>query len=256
MPAASAVPLRVKIVTLGRFEILVDGKRMRFGRKAPARPLMLLKYLAAHGGAASDGEAARTLWPRGGTAALRSLAVNVHRLRRLLAAPGSLVHHDRRLAIDPRHVWCDAPAFERLLEHASQTCREEERLRLTERALSLYGGDFLAHEDATPWITAARERLRVRFVRAIALHAYRLADGGRWQEARAWYERGLEIDGLAEELCLGLMTCLAALRLPVDAIAAYRRFERSLSVRPGLAPAGTTQTLYRQLLLMQPTPNL
>ena len=251
--AAAAVP-RVKVLTLGRFEILVNGVPTRFGRKTPARPLMLLKYLAAHAGEVTDREAVRDLWPTShGASATSLLAVNVHRLRQLLATPASLMYGDHRMAIDPRHVWCDALAFERWLEHAATVSNGNERTRRRQRALALYRGDFLAREEAASWLQHARDRFRSRFMRALAAHAQDLIDAARWEQARAWYERGLELDPRAEELCLGLMTCLAAMHQPVEAVAAYRRFEHSRGTGP--APAATTQTLYRQLLLMRPMAN-
>ena len=76
----------VQVFALGRFEIQVDGRPLRFGRKSPARPLMLLKYLVAHGTRElPEVQVADALWPDlEGDAALSALAVNLHRLRRLL----------------------------------------------------------------------------------------------------------------------------------------------------------------------------
>jgi DNA-binding SARP family transcriptional activator len=228
----------IRIVTLGRFAIFIDGKPLQFGRKAPSRPLALLKHLAAHGGHEfPDVQIAATLWPDKGEAALKSLAVTVHRLRHLLGDAGAVVYHDRRLALDSRHAWCDALAFERYLDDAE-----------TERALALYHGDFLAYEEPQPWFLPMRERLRERFVRASATQGERLAAARRWHEARSCYERGLAVDGLAEDLCLGLMTCLAALRQPVDGVVAYRRFERSLAAAQGAEPASATQAMYQRLM--------
>lgn len=250
LPGVSAAASRaVKVVTLGRFAVFLNGKPLQFGRKAPSRPLALLKYLAAHAGHdLPDVQIAAALWPAKGAAALRSLAVNVHRLRQLLGDSGCVGYHERRIALDPRHVWCDALAFERLLDQAAAASGEEESLRLSERALALYQGDFLADEDAQPWMTPVRERLRARFVRACAAQGQRLAAAQRWREASACFQRGLEVDALAEDLCLGLMTCLRALRQPVDGVVAYRRFEQSLAAVKGGAPASATQALYQRLL--------
>jgi LuxR family maltose regulon positive regulatory protein len=43
-------PWPLKIYTLGRFELLKDGKPIRFSRKARQKPLALLKALIAFGG--------------------------------------------------------------------------------------------------------------------------------------------------------------------------------------------------------------
>jgi DNA-binding SARP family transcriptional activator len=106
----------VRIDTLGGFSITVAGRALPAGRKEPLRPLALLKYLAAHAGRPlSDDQVARALWP-GREAADGALAVTLHRLRRLLGVPEAIVHRRGRIAIDLRHVWCDAAAFDAMLD--------------------------------------------------------------------------------------------------------------------------------------------
>jgi LuxR family transcriptional regulator, maltose regulon positive regulatory protein len=238
----------VQVRTLGHFAVLVRGEPLRFGRKAPTRPLALLKYLAACRGETADVHAAEALWPGDSHAAMRSLAVNVHRLRRLLDHGEALAYHDRRIAFDPRVVWCDAAAFEASLDRAADASTELERVRHYQRAMSLYAGDFLEHEESRDWCAAARARLRARFLRACSSLGKRLCAAGRWDDARACYQRGLEMDDAAEDLCLGLMRALAALRQPVDGVTAFRRLERSLAKGAGAQPALATRALYRRLL--------
>src|SRR5688572_22909677 len=107
----------VRIEVLGGFSVRVAGKDLRLGRKVPRRPLDLLKYLAAQGGRQVDeGEVGRALWPeRSALATARSLAVTLHRLRRLLGIPEAIVRRGGSIGMDPASVWCDAANFERLL---------------------------------------------------------------------------------------------------------------------------------------------
>lgn len=247
---ASAITSPVEVRTLGHFAVFVRGEPLRFGRKAPTRPLALLKYLAARRGETADLHAAEALWPGGGDAAMRSLAVNVHRLRRLLDRGDALAYHDRRLAFDGKVVWCDAVAFEACLDRAENAATNADRMRHYQRAMSLYAGEFLEHEEPYGWSIAARARLRARFLRGCSALGRRLCAAGRWEEARACYQRGLEVDEVAEDLCLGLMRALAALRQPVDGIAAFRRLERSLAGGGGggVRPALATRALYKRLL--------
>jgi LuxR family transcriptional regulator, maltose regulon positive regulatory protein len=243
-------PIRcpVEVRTLGHFAVFVDGAPLRFGRKTPARPLALLKYLAASGGEVADLHAATALWPAMRPSSLASLSVNVHRLRRLLDHPAALLYQDRRLALGEGVVWCDALAFDRELDEAQSTTKEADRIRHYRCALSLYAGDFLLFEDASPWALAARTRLRGRFLRACSVLGHRYSAAARWEDARACYQRGLEVDELAEDLCLGLMRAVAALKRPLDGVAAFRRLERSLAEGPGVQPALATRALYKRLL--------
>jgi LuxR family maltose regulon positive regulatory protein len=157
----------VRVTTLGRFCVHVGGMPLAFGRKAPLRPLALLKYLVAGGGSEiADAAVAEALWPDRGARSMRSLAINLHRLRRLLGSDEIVIHRERHIAIDPRHVWCDAVSFERMLDLAARSDRNEERARLTRRALALYRGDFLPGEAREDWIVSVRARLRERYERA------------------------------------------------------------------------------------------
>lgn len=160
----------VRIDTLGGFSVSVAGRRVGLGRKAPRRPLALLKYLAVHGGRElPDAQVARALWPgRQAELAMRSLAVTLHRLRRLLGVPEAIVHREGRLAIDTRQVWCDAAAFDAMLDRAAHCVVQARRAALAERAVTLYRGDFLDGETRAAWAAPIRSRLRGRYARALA----------------------------------------------------------------------------------------
>ena len=247
-------PQPVRVFTLGRFEVRVDGQPLRFGRKRPARLLALLKYLAVHGARElPEAQVADALWPDlDGDAALSALAVNLHRLRRLLGGTETVTHRAHRIAVDSRRVWCDAIAFEWLLDQSSAAGERDERHRLVERAVALYVDDLSVDEDREAWALEARDRLRARFVGVSAAQGAHLAAEGRWDEAHAWYARGLERDERAEELCLGLMNCCRAFGRPADGIAAYRRLEQALGRHAGTRPAVAIQTLYQDLLARIP----
>lgn len=244
----------VRVFTLGRFEIRIDGQPVRFGRKRPARLLALLKYLAVHGARElPEAQVADALWPDlDGDAALSALAVNLHRLRRLLGSTETVTHRAHRIAVDSRRVWCDAIAFEWLLDQSSAASDRDDSHRLIEHAVALYGGDLAVDEDRETWALEARDRLRTRFVGVSAAQGARLAAAGHWDEAHTWYARGLERDDRAEELCLGLMNCCLASGRPADGIAAYRRLEQALGRHSGMRPAVAIQTLYQELLARIP----
>jgi DNA-binding SARP family transcriptional activator len=168
VPAAPDIenwPWPVQVHALGRFDVRVDGKPLSYGRKRPLRPLELLKFLAAQGArAVSETRVADALWPDlDGDEALNSLAINVHRLRRLLGRADAIVYQGRRIGLNPTRVWCDVAAFERRLERAAAATAKAERDRLTAEALALYQGDFLEDEDSAPWANQARDRLRAQF---------------------------------------------------------------------------------------------
>ena len=237
----------VRVRVLGELEVSVAGKPLGFGRKRPERPLALLKYLAANGTrAVAETQAADAIWPGlDGDAALRALAVNIHRLRRLLGDNDTIVHSGHRLALDGREVWCDAVLFDSLLDRAVAARDGDERDRLTARAIALYRGDLAIDEDRERWGIAARKRLRSRFVVACGGQGARFAAGGRWEDARESFRRGLEAEPLAEELCLGYMRACLALGKAEEGIAAYRRFQAA--PKGTGRPVAAIEALFREL---------
>lgn len=227
-------PWPIKVRTLGGFEVRVDDEPIAFGRKAPKKTLALLKAVIARGGVAAESALLDTFWPdEEGDTAARSLGAAVHRLRGLLGDADAIVQQGGKLSIDRTRVWVDAWAFD----------------AAPRDTLALYGGAFLVEEEGEAWPVAMRERLRSKFVQAVAEHGTALEKAHRDEEAIAWYLRGLEADSVVEPFYQGLMRCYHRLdRLP-EAVSAYRRLKQTLSVILSLPPSDGTEKLYRTLRL-------
>jgi DNA-binding SARP family transcriptional activator len=236
----SAWPWAVSVRTLGVFEVRVHDEPLAFGRKAPKKTLALLKALVARGGAATDSVLIDLFWPdEPGDAAAKSLGAAVHRLRQLLTVPDAVLQQGGQVSLDRDLVWVDAWSFERGLA--------ADDARTVVDALELYRGAFLAEEEGESWPVALRERLRGKFVHAVAEHAARLEAAQRHEEAIGWYLRGIDADPVVELFYQGLMRCYHRLdRLP-EAVSAYRRLKQVLSVTLSLPPSEGTERLYRSL---------
>ena len=223
-------PFRVRIVTLGRFAVLVDGRPLEFSGKTQKKPLELLTALIAFGGhEVGEQRLTEALWPHAeGDAAHQACAVALHRLRKLLGCDEAVRLQRNHLSLDPRHVWVDVWAFER-------------------GALGLYQGPFLGEQGEAPWAIALRERLHAKYVRQVAERGRVLLAAGEYSAAIAALERGLNVDPLAEELYQALMLCYQALDRRAEAIKVYRRCEKTLAAGLGVAPGGKTLALYQSL---------
>jgi LuxR family maltose regulon positive regulatory protein len=191
-------PLTVRV--LGRFELCRDGEPVRFGRKPPRRPIELLQILVALGG--SDGLRENTivdcLWPDAeGDAGRTAIETTLHRLRRLLDAPGSIVQSDRTISLDPQSIWTDVQALNRLLANAlADLGKEIESARVQEHAnqvLALYQGPLLPGLEAE-WALHARTRLRAQVGRFLRSAAQQLQRAGRETAAHDLLHRGLDAD--------------------------------------------------------------
>ena len=176
-----AAPL-VEIRTLGGFSLAVGGMPLGFPRKAPRRPLSLLKAIVALGHpAVCEHRLTDALWPDAeADAAHQAFNMALHRLRKLLGRHDAVVLRDGRIYLDCRLCWVDACALERLAAGAGP--RDADPAQALRQVLELYRGDFLA-DDEEPWVFAPRERLRERFVRSVSHQAGRLEAAGRRPEA-------------------------------------------------------------------------
>ncbi|MBX9965305.1 MAG: hypothetical protein K2Y35_19760, partial [Burkholderiales bacterium] len=199
-------PWPVKVRTLGRFEVTVDGALLEFAGKAPRKPLALLKAIVALGTTGVPVAALiDALWPdEEGDAARKSLDVTVGRLRKLLGRHEAIVVSDEAVTLNPKLCWVDTRSFLALAEAAATAdeCR---------RASAAYGGTFLPGDLDAPWSTKRREGLRNRFIRLVEETGAAAEEENAWEDAIVWYRRGLEADELAESFHQGLMRCYQAL---------------------------------------------
>jgi DNA-binding SARP family transcriptional activator len=236
----------VRVFNFGQFRVLVDDKPLTFTRKVPKKPISLLKALIALGGrnVAMD-SLVDALWPdEEGDSAHDACWLSLHRLRKLLGATDAIHLADGRMSLDPERVWTDVSAFEHALATVPDGQADATDL---DRALSLYKGDFLAGEPDAPWATPLRERLRGKFIHQLERHAQRLEDLGQWDQAVAWYLRGIDADPMAEAFYQGLMRCHQEQGRVAEAMSAYRRLKQTLSVTLGISPSPATEAVARAL---------
>ncbi len=246
-----AWPWPIRIYTLGSFRALKDGMPIEFPRKAQRKPLDLLKALIALGGRGVDaGALIDALWPGAdGDDAQNALTMAVFRLRKLLGNERAIGVREGKYSLDPHLCWVDAWALDQLLKDV------ESRQELDDAALEpiltrlarLYQGQFLEHEVQQPWMLGTQERLRRRVQRAVLKLGAYLERSGRWDEAIGMYERGLQLDNLAEELYRRLMVCHRERGDHTQALAVYRRCRELLSVVLGMTPSSETQAVRETL---------
>jgi DNA-binding SARP family transcriptional activator len=244
----------VRVYTLGRFSVVVQGEPLRFARKPQKRPLELLKAVVAKGGRGiARGDLGAELWPElEGDASRRALDLALHRLRKLLRTENALRVQDGKLELSGRDVWVDAWVFERLigaigrLEAAAGLETHHQASSLMERVFRLYTGHFLLGEDA-PWAILPRERLRSKLVRGVSMLGHRMARQQLLDARISLYLRAVELEPLAEELHLRLMESYQALGRTAEALDAYRRCRDILLSQLAVGPSAATRKLYRSI---------
>jgi DNA-binding SARP family transcriptional activator len=153
--------------------------------------------------------------------------VALHRLRKVLGAPGWVVIEGDRYRLDPaRHVDFDVERFETGVEAGLRALRsgdERDGERRLRAALALYRGAFLEHEPTRDWPVPRRDALRALHVDALTASGRRFLEDGDAEAAEETFERAVEEDDAREEAYRGLMVCRAR---SGDRAGALRLFDR------------------------------
>lgn len=253
-------PWPVRIYTLGKFELYLDGSPARFQGKAQKKPLQMLKAIIALGGrSVKKHRLMDLLWPEAeGDKAMSAFTSTLSRLRTLIGSDKSIVVHEGGVSLNPRYCWVDAWTFEKLADQVEAGYKRppdpagkrngKEDAALAEKAIGLFGGAFLSGEDGQPWVFPFREHLMIRFCRLVSGYGKLLEAAEKWEEAAECYRRALDLDDIVDEvLYQRLMTSYCRNDQPARATEVYRRLTRTLSVTLGIKPSQKTETIYKSL---------
>jgi DNA-binding SARP family transcriptional activator len=240
-------PWPVKIFVLGGFVVMKDDAPLVQGGKALKKPLELLGLLIALGGReVGVNNLAQLLWPdTEGDLARVSLRATLLRLRRLIG-DAAVTQQGGCLSLNPECCWLDLWAFERVCDAHADDLDAPQRI---ERMFALYGGAFLPDNDET-WTISQRERLRAKALRTILDIGRRFEDTGRIEAAIAVYQKGIEVDALAEELYRRLMRCYLHANRAAEALALYQHYRTLLSHSLNIEPAAETRSLFQKIQLL------
>ena len=250
-------PWALKIHTLSRFEVLINGRSPQFSAKTQKKPLELLKALIAHGGTAVDAEKIMDdLWPDAeGDMAHSAFSTNLNRLRKILSKRETIHLHDGKLTLDPDTCWVDTRAFEALIEEANGLWGKDGNkgaVAAYEKAFSIYRGPFLAEEPLQHWMVPLRENLSMRYQRSLINLGKALEDQDRYEKAIEWYEKGLNADNLEEAFYRRLMICYQKLGRHSDAVKVYRRCKKAFARFLGVPPSEKTEKMFKEITRSMP----
>lgn len=254
-PQASAKwPWPIKIFTLGRFSLLIDGKPLPSSGRAQQKPLELLKVLIAFGGReVSKDRLLDILWQdTDGDRATRALDTTLHRLRKLVGHEQVIQVQDRKLSLNAQLCWVDVWVLERLLGQMQASVGQAvpdagQAAIWQQHLLSLYQGGFLKGDDEPDCLIGCRDRLHRRVLDRLDLLARQWEELQEWQRAVTLYQQLLELDDGQEQIYRRLISCYHSQGRTAEAIATYQRCRKVLSTHYGIPPSAETETLYQSL---------
>lgn len=253
--ASEAWPWPVKIYTLGRFEIYLDGKPLPPRRKAPYQVLKLLKAIVALGGDGVPGVPVSrlidALWPDAeGDTGEETFHKTLQRLRRLLSLDQVIQVREGKVSLNRQLCWIDAMVFQAMLSGTDDSkprqAKSEARVRRYEQAIALYRGPFLEADGAYEWADHYRDRLRHQFAQTVQHVSEWKKSKGEEEAALACLERGLEADPLAEPIYPRLIRFLHILDRQSEAKKVLTRYQKAVAMA-GTEPSAEIQRLAKSL---------
>lgn len=235
----------IRLRTLGALELLdADGAEVRALVAQPKR-MALLVHLALttpRGPQQRDTLLAR-FWPeRDAEHARNSLSQAVHVLRRWLGAEAIVSHGADALSLCPARVWCDALAFEAMLDAGE-----------TAEALVHHRGPLLDgfHLPDAPqferWLEGERARIAERHAAALESVATAREAAGDPHGAVTHWRQLAHCDPYSSRVALRLMEALATSGDPGAAVQHARAHERLLREELGVAPDGGVGAFVQRL---------
>jgi LuxR family maltose regulon positive regulatory protein len=217
-------PWRYRLRALGTFEARREVEPSKASDRPPnsredvlwlkGKPRELLQALVAFGGrGVHEAVLVDALWPDSeGDTGRRVFDTTLHRLRRQLGDDAAVRLHDGGVYLDERVCWVDVWALEdavaRSEKELARGASASELMHVARCLLATYRGPLLAELGAaTEWIRRPRERLLASVLRAVERLAAALEQGRAFADARALYDRALQIAPDAEPLRAGLRRC-------------------------------------------------
>jgi DNA-binding SARP family transcriptional activator len=243
----------LQVFTFGPPALIIAGERRQFSQRGRMRRMpefLACLLLQSQDGGCRWGEISAMIWPELGP---DRASINFHQtLKRLrdsiLKTYEYITIRDDYYQVNAQYLeWCDALAFERLFERASQA-PQDEALALQLELIALYQGEFLAGFEVGTWAANYRALYAARFLQTVKLAGEQLLREGAARKALSVIHQGLAQDYYREDLHRSALRAYAQLGL-YDHLAAHHAelgdtFERELDAVPDPA----TEQLYQQLM--------
>jgi ATP/maltotriose-dependent transcriptional regulator MalT/DNA-binding SARP family transcriptional activator len=244
-------PWPVKIYTLGRFSLVVDGEPVQHGRKGQKKPLEFLKAIIALGGRDISAEKlCDMMWPDAdGDSANRSFNTTLHRLRKLIGYDDAVQVNEGRVSLNTLYCWVDAWSFEKKMNQLNKNdskkkSKKEITIQQSKEIQELYQGNFLERESESFWTLSMRERLRSGFLQSIEKIGEELEKTGEYLDALHLYQKGTEVDDLSEKLYRKMMSLHARQGNKTEALRWYEKCRITLKNILDIPPSPETEKIH------------
>ena len=249
----SSSNLGMQAFLFGSPTIIVEDKHRSFSQRGRIRKMPeFLAYLMLEGrdGGCRWSEITTALWPDlEPSKASSTFHQTLRRVREtIFGAPDYIIVKDDYYQINPKYLeWCDATAFEKLLERIPQAAPDE-ALILQKELISLYRGEFLAGFELSEWGLQYQTWFEANFLRVVKLTSEKLLEQSSSQEALRIINQGLMCDYFREDLHRAAFKAYVQLGLHDQLHAHYTNLRTMLQQEFNAPPDPVTVRLYEQVI--------
>lgn len=248
---------QVKIRMLGGFSVSFDGKTVDDSANRMRKVWLLLSYLVYNRKRAASQEQYLTLLQGAGGEESADpsgkLKAMFYRVRTMLNTLSPTAGHNWIVHRDGTYCWnnevdvaLDTEEFEALCRTAMETEDGGERLALYEKALELYGGDFLPKLSMEPWVIPLSAYYHRLYVETVLETLALLQESAAWQKMVALCDAALKIEPYSEEIHCRYMRALMMLGRREEAVRLYEDMSEKLFATFGVMPSDESRALYRE----------
>lgn len=258
----TALP-QVHIATLGKLELCVGDACIGDDVNRSRKMWNLLAYLLVHRTKeVSQQELIETLWPgEDCDKPANALKTPMYRIRQQIelierACGEELILSYRggyRMNQQIEFI-VDADEFEALLRRADDVRRPvDERIELYQKAVSLYGGDFLPKQTMELWVVPLNAHYHARYLNAVKTLAHLLEEEGHYSDMVEVCTAAIAIDQLDERLHSLLVRALLKQGKDAAALNHYETATDLLYRNLGVKPSEELRALYAEIMKTQKT---
>jgi two-component SAPR family response regulator len=245
-------PWPIKIYSLNKFAIVINGEPFVFTSRTRKTPILLLKALIAFGakGVATI-DLKDALWPDvSGDLSFNRFKISMYRLRKMLGREDALLVSSEHISLNPDICWVDLWPLEELLHSTTKAWYEVNEnpakaghaILLTQKLSDQIKGGFLP-EDKEIWSIHRHEQIKHNYLFCLKQLCLYYEKSSDWAKAIKYYRKGLSVFPDSEYLYQRLIKCHVAKGDHSQAKEAYVLCKKKLSLIYGIRPSLLTQEI-------------
>jgi LuxR family maltose regulon positive regulatory protein len=250
---------KLRIETLGGFEILKDNKIVENIDWEGSRPKLLLKAIIFHGGKDIPKDVLiEDIWPESNAkAGEKNFKINLHRLRKALEPEAEknfgysyLIHKAGQISFDPDLVTIDTDEFLNLClqgEAEEKNNSKNKAISIYDRAIHLYKGDFFVEEPYVEWLFAKRDLFWIKYIEILQKKALLHEDLNQVELAKDSWQRILHADPLFEKAYQKLMIIYSEAGMKNKAFNIFKECKNIFKQELDIEPDSETIKIYKQV---------